>query len=1248
MGKKKHGKRGGPKARADMPTVLNASDVFFDFGKGKSGERSVETNGQVPNADRVSEAEIYDEEAEYPSSRVIKRAANGDVVVETIPNDNKSSVEPDQQKNANNGALPTKLDSHWESLTAEDKKNILRIDKEEVFEVIKSYQSANSCSCSVCGRRNVAMENELERIYNTLYDNAKQINSDTDFVLFHLNMIKELQKTSFSEPGQHASPPSSKTSPQYLENMRDEAVKYCLSNKAVDSLKEEVLQFKHNKQKQLQKLTSMADDAHTMQAANHHHHSSSPERPEHAEAAPVRPKPPIQSEQQPTQPKSGVQASIQPEVLPRPNLSNLTDLFSEKSAAVEKMPEDAAVNADETSKDTNDEVRSPNLSPGLYVTFGENGMAPGMKGPGLSQYLQSPLTLPWRSLNAEPSDDLKNKYMDFAKTFVSSHPKIANEYVNRMMMYPDIRALTEDLMNNNGQTFTKAMEDFILKRGEHPEGDVGLSSAQMEVPVSDGPPVSREQYMNLQRQIAEKLTGSLDFQNMRESEREKLQDQLLSGDAPSNMLMSQLFKRNAAQQMDLTISDNDQASVEYDEENYDEEYSDYDEDESDYVDEMYDDEDEGEDEEEDEDDDDDDEELSDEHCPHHYHHHYGDEEAEAELENEENNTIVNDEEYDSEVDEQERLEEGRRLIQIAITKLLQKKLVNSYHEKQAENNRLRLLQELEAEEQKKKEKEEKKQRKREKEKEKKRLQQIAKEQEKRKKEEEDERRKKEAEEREMQRREAQRQRVEEAKRKKDEERRRKLEEQRRKEEEQQQQKKLKEEQKKQKERERKEKEELKKQKEYEVKKMKEQKRVEGQARLKAVSKATDSEEVLVQRTDSQSSTRRLSTPPEAVPYGISDSGFMGNNELLNMINEAASKSASTSSSHLQTLFRDQNLAPDAQAVSAGTPLSVEPSGLFSGNGTVFSAGSLDSATNGRSGISNGWNNAPPYFRTSPENLTASVDVCPLMPPGVDEPVFARFSESRGSKGNFNDELNNLTHFLSSATLSTEPLAGQPSNQFLPTNGLWSDKGASNSATGLGMLPNSASALPQRPRHKSIWNSNASENPLPRSSPSNKPNADVWGASSSFPDVISDALTRAYTFLHQQMAIDFVPVDKLYQTTLLYLSPNTDFTYNAFVAKLMTMRATLQCDVLTDSAGLISHSRILQPDSQRPSRGYQPTPSPFSQPIPHSEDVRAIPNALFEELYSPSASDIHTTVNAGSSQFDYNQPFAQPRTSNIWQ
>ena len=159
------------------------------------------------------EAEIYNDDEEYPTSRVIKRAPNGDVVVEALPSQptdvdsqrkrkSSSSSKGNGNGNGNNSgskqrgkkpSIAATLDSHWESLSPEDKKRILRIEKDEVLEVIHRYQKDHSCSCSVCGRHHMAMDQEMERIYNMLYEIDKVKDPEINPVKFHLGIIKELQ-----------------------------------------------------------------------------------------------------------------------------------------------------------------------------------------------------------------------------------------------------------------------------------------------------------------------------------------------------------------------------------------------------------------------------------------------------------------------------------------------------------------------------------------------------------------------------------------------------------------------------------------------------------------------------------------------------------------------------------------------------------------------------------------------------------------------------------------------------------------------------------------------------------------------------------------------------------------------------------------------------------------------------------------------------------------------------------------------
>ncbi|KAI5955427.1 NST1 [Candida margitis] len=191
------------------------------------------------------------------------------------------------------------------------------------------------------------------------------------------------------------------------------------------------------------------------------------------------------------------------------------------------------------------------------------------------------------------------------------------------------------------------------------------------------------------------------------------------------------------------------------------------------------------------------------HHPHHHHHHhdgevedddeydyeYEYEEEEEEEEEEEKEDDLEDGEgkdvsdTESEISEEEKMQEIRRLFLIQVIKLFQERLKSAYKEKVSKDNTQKLIEELEAEEKAKKEREAKKLKQKEKAKEKKRLLQLAKEEEKRKKEEEAKRAEEEVKAQQEKQRLEQKRKKEEAKLKREEEKKRKAEEAKKKEEE---------------------------------------------------------------------------------------------------------------------------------------------------------------------------------------------------------------------------------------------------------------------------------------------------------------------------------------------------------------------------------------------------------------------------------------------------------------------------------
>ncbi|CAH2355820.1 stress response protein Nst1p [[Candida] railenensis] len=168
----------------------------------------------------------------------------------------------------------------------------------------------------------------------------------------------------------------------------------------------------------------------------------------------------------------------------------------------------------------------------------------------------------------------------------------------------------------------------------------------------------------------------------------------------------------------------------------------------------------------------------------HSHDHHNDHgEEEYEDEDEEGSLDVSDTE--SEISEEEKMQEIRRLFLIQVIKLFQERLKSAYKEKLSQDRTQKLIEELEAEENAKKEREMKKLKQKEKAKEKKRLQQLAKEEEKRKKEEEDRAKEDEIKRKQEFLKEEQRKKKEEARIKREEEKKKRIDELKRKEAEQQ-------------------------------------------------------------------------------------------------------------------------------------------------------------------------------------------------------------------------------------------------------------------------------------------------------------------------------------------------------------------------------------------------------------------------------------------------------------------------------
>jgi len=59
------------------------------------------------------------------------------------------------------------------SLGEEERKSLVKVEKDAVLKKMKEQQK-HSCSCTVCGRKRLAIEEELEVLYDAYYEELEQ------------------------------------------------------------------------------------------------------------------------------------------------------------------------------------------------------------------------------------------------------------------------------------------------------------------------------------------------------------------------------------------------------------------------------------------------------------------------------------------------------------------------------------------------------------------------------------------------------------------------------------------------------------------------------------------------------------------------------------------------------------------------------------------------------------------------------------------------------------------------------------------------------------------------------------------------------------------------------------------------------------------------------------------------------------------------------------------------------------------
>ncbi|KAL6718934.1 Stress response protein nst1 [Lecanora helva] len=115
-----------------------------------------------------------------------------------------------------------RIKDFWLSLGEEDRRSLVKVEKEAVLKKMKEQQK-HSCSCTVCGRKRTAIEEELEVLYDAYYEelevyaNPNQGNHvDGNQALLNAHSISRMP------PNPHTQMPNGRTSRGRIQELGDD------------------------------------------------------------------------------------------------------------------------------------------------------------------------------------------------------------------------------------------------------------------------------------------------------------------------------------------------------------------------------------------------------------------------------------------------------------------------------------------------------------------------------------------------------------------------------------------------------------------------------------------------------------------------------------------------------------------------------------------------------------------------------------------------------------------------------------------------------------------------------------------------------------------------------------------------------------------------------------------------------------------------------------------------------------------
>jgi hypothetical protein len=127
--------------------------------------------------DDLDDSDEYDFDDDKPNGhpdskkKSKKKKKNKAMVAVPEPAHHSNNNASNQQSiwNTSSQEEQNQIKDFWHGLTESERKSLVKIEKDAVLKTLKEQQK-QSCSCTVCGRKRTAIEEELETLYDAYYN----------------------------------------------------------------------------------------------------------------------------------------------------------------------------------------------------------------------------------------------------------------------------------------------------------------------------------------------------------------------------------------------------------------------------------------------------------------------------------------------------------------------------------------------------------------------------------------------------------------------------------------------------------------------------------------------------------------------------------------------------------------------------------------------------------------------------------------------------------------------------------------------------------------------------------------------------------------------------------------------------------------------------------------------------------------------------------------------------------------------